>query len=118
MATARRSASCGCEPACRPVPRPWKLPTYNLESLDSIRSPGMAPVIRAYSYMRFSRARQAKGDSARRQGEKVVEYCQQHGLLLDDSLDLRDFGVSAFRGRHRKRGALSQFLEGVETGRI
>src|SRR3954451_18568200 len=76
----------------------------------------MATPVRAYSYSRFSRFHQGKGDSARRQQRMVDDYCQRHGLLLDDSLNLNDFGVSAFRGRHHQCGALSQFLEGVRTG--
>jgi len=73
---------------------------------------------RAYSYVRFSTPEQAKGDSLRRQTEKAVKYAAEHGLILDDKLDMTDAGVSAFRGANVKMGALGDFLTLVQHGDI
>jgi DNA invertase Pin-like site-specific DNA recombinase len=73
---------------------------------------------RAFSYIRFSSPEQAKGDSFRRQTEFSTRYAEQNGLLLDESLNLRDLGVSAFRGKNVREGALAGFLEAVKSGRV
>src|SRR5262249_40678202 len=48
------------------------------------------------------------------------EYCTRHGLTLDNSLSLRDLGVSGFKGVHRTgdKYALTQFLALARQGRI
>jgi DNA invertase Pin-like site-specific DNA recombinase len=73
-----------------------------------------------YSYVRFSSAKQANGDSLRRQAEKTADWCRRHKVTLDTSLTLRDLGVSAFKGKHRSSDqyALGQFLQCVKTGRV
>jgi DNA invertase Pin-like site-specific DNA recombinase len=38
--------------------------------------------------------------------------------VLDRSLNLRDLGVSAFRGKNAATGALAGFLDAVKTGRV
>lgn len=73
---------------------------------------------RAYSYIRFSTPAQADGDSLRRQMAASVKYAEAHGLELDDQFNLRDLGVSAFRGKNRERGQLKAFLNAVEAGQI
>src|SRR5262245_55203405 len=73
---------------------------------------------RAYSYIRFSTPEQARGDSLHRQLERTTAYCQRNGLVLDDSLDLRDLGKSAFRGGNADTGRLAAFLEAVKTNRV
>lgn len=73
---------------------------------------------RAFSYIRFSSPEQEKGDSLRRQIQLSEEYCKQHGLILDDTLKLTDKGVSAYKGHHRTKGALGEFLRLVEEGKI
>src|SRR5262245_930103 len=75
-------------------------------------------VIRAYSYLRFSDGSQRKGDSLRRQREFAVELCRRNGWVLDDSLHLRDLGVSAYRSKNAKVGALAEFIEAVQSGRV
>jgi DNA invertase Pin-like site-specific DNA recombinase len=69
---------------------------------------------RAYSYLRFSTPDQAKGDSLRRQTAMADEYAQRHGLTLDTELNLRDLGVSAFRGDNAAVGALGAFLQAIK----
>lgn len=71
-----------------------------------------------YSYLRFSDPRQAAGHSAERQQAYAARWAQEHGLRLDDSLSLRDEGLSAYHQRHVKSGALGVFLAAVEAGRI
>src|SRR5262245_55188896 len=73
---------------------------------------------RAYSYIRFSAPRQAEGGSLNRQIFLTEAYCKKKDLVLDDSLTLRDLGVSAFRGDNVREGALAGFLEACRTGRV
>ena len=73
---------------------------------------------KAYSYIRFSSAEQARGDSLRRQTEAALAYAKQHNLDLDESLTFRDLGVSAFRGRHAVEGALAAFIKAVDNGKV
>jgi DNA invertase Pin-like site-specific DNA recombinase len=67
----------------------------------------------AYSYVRFSSPEQAKGDSLRRQTELAAAYCKRRGWRLDDTLTLRDLGVSSFRGENALVGNLGEFLKAV-----
>lgn len=71
-----------------------------------------------YSYLRFSDPRQAAGHSAERQMQYAARWAEEHGLRLDDSLSLRDEGLSAYHQHHVKSGALGAFLAAVEGGRI
>ena len=73
---------------------------------------------RAFSYVRFSSSAQEKGDSLRRQTQGSEDYAKRKGYLLDDSLNLLDLGVSAFRVRNVREGALSAFLEAIRRGRV
>lgn len=71
----------------------------------------------AFSYVRFSSAVQAQGDSLRRQRQLSKDYAERHGLRLAD-LDLTDTGISAFKGKNATEGALKGFLDAVNEGRI
>jgi len=71
---------------------------------------------KAYSYVRFSTPEQAKGDSLRRQLERSKKYADDHGLVLDTSLDLLDQGLSGFNGENLQKGALGVFIRAVESG--
>jgi DNA invertase Pin-like site-specific DNA recombinase len=71
---------------------------------------------RAYSYLRFSTPEQMKGDSLRRQTELAETYARRHSLELDTELNLRDLGVSAFRGKNLETGALGAFRRAIEEG--
>lgn len=67
-----------------------------------------------YSYIRFSSKKQEQGDSVRRQmklGEAWMASHPEH--TLDQSLRLRDLGVSAFRGANldEDKGALGTFIK-------
>lgn len=76
----------------------------------------MKPI--AYSYIRFSSDEQNWGDSKRRQTAAAARYASKHGLALDDNLTFQDLGVSAFRGRNSRAGALGSFLTAIELGII
>jgi len=71
-----------------------------------------------YSYLRFSRPEQLKGDSQRRQLELSQKWAAANGYTLDENLSMADLGLSAYRGTHRTRGALAGFLKAVDEGRI
>ena len=75
-------------------------------------------VTKAYSYLRFSSCDQSLGDSHRRQQAMAVTYAAEHRLSLDETLTFRDIGVSAFRSRNARSGALRVFLDAVETGLV
>ena len=72
----------------------------------------------AYSYIRFSTPEQQKGDSLRRQLELSQAYAAKHGLILDESLNLRDLGISAFKGKNVERGALGAFIQAIDLGLV
>ncbi|SFN95438.1 Site-specific DNA recombinase [Bradyrhizobium sp. Ghvi] len=73
---------------------------------------------KAYSYVRFSTPSQAAGASLQRQSEKAAKYALEHGLTLDTELNMTDLGVSAFRGKNARTGALGEFLEAVQKGYV
>lgn len=70
----------------------------------------------AYSYVRFSTPEQLSGDSLRRQTESAARYAREHSLTLDTTLNLRDLGISAWRGKNFATGALGTFLAAVKDG--
>lgn len=73
---------------------------------------------KAYSYIRFSSAKQQKGDSVARQTKLSENYAARHSLELDTELNMSDLGVSAYDRSNLSKGALGQFLRLVEEGRI
>lgn len=87
----------------------------------ALKIPGLDPsclMRRAYSYKRFSSPKQARGDSIRRQTAFEQEIVKEMDLLLDDTMDLSDTGVSAFHGKNAKFGALAEFMKVAESGRV
>jgi DNA invertase Pin-like site-specific DNA recombinase len=70
----------------------------------------------AYSYIRFSRPEQLKGDSLRRQLEGSQQWADE--LRLPLNTELRDLGRSAYSGAHREKGDLGKFLALVDRGEI
>jgi DNA invertase Pin-like site-specific DNA recombinase len=72
----------------------------------------------AYSYVRFSTPEQIKGDSIRRQVEMSSRYAEENNLTLDDSLQLNDLGVSAFKGVNASTGKLGLFISAIDTGHV
>jgi DNA invertase Pin-like site-specific DNA recombinase len=72
----------------------------------------------AYSYVRFSHEKQAQGDSVRRQVAMARDYAARSGLVLDESVNYEDLGVSAWTGENRTAGMLGAFLQAVKDGTI
>ncbi|MEM9277780.1 MAG: recombinase family protein [Pseudomonadota bacterium] len=73
---------------------------------------------RAYSYIRMSTDIQLKGDSLRRQLEASEKFAGEHNLELVEDFNLRDIGVSAFKGKNIVEGKLGTFIQAVENGDI
>jgi DNA invertase Pin-like site-specific DNA recombinase len=71
-----------------------------------------------FSYLRFSRTEQAKGNSTKRQTDLRENYCARRNLILDDSRQYEDRGVSGFHGKNLVEGHLSEFLDLVKRGQI
>jgi DNA invertase Pin-like site-specific DNA recombinase len=75
----------------------------------------------AYSYMRFSSGKQAKGHSIERQRQMAEDYIRENPLLnleLDSSLNLTDKALSAFSGKNMTDGNLGKFFDLVYNGEI
>lgn len=64
------------------------------------------------SYIRFSTARQAAGDSLRRQTAAAKDWCQKRGWKLDEKLSSRDLGVSGFNKDNVSKGLFPHFWKG------
>jgi DNA invertase Pin-like site-specific DNA recombinase len=72
-----------------------------------------------YSYLRVSSAGQV-GDAHTgldRQADQFLPFCERHGLVpvLDPLIDA---GVSAYRGRNRRKGALAAWLAAARAGDV
>jgi DNA invertase Pin-like site-specific DNA recombinase len=78
----------------------------------------MDPSKLAISYIRFSKKAQGRGDSLRRQVQQTSDFCQRHGLILDEKYNYRDLGVSAYSGANAESGDLAVFLDLVKEGRV
>ena len=75
----------------------------------------------AFSYVRFSNAQQAQGNSYQRQTDKAQRYAQAHGLTLATAAEHQFFdqGKSAYKAKHLDdEGQLRRFLSLVEDGSI
>ncbi|MCL1038370.1 recombinase family protein [Shewanella submarina] len=72
--------------------------------------------MKAILYQRFSDSTQSVGSSIYRQSKLATEWCDKHGAELIDVVT--DAGVSAFKGKHAKRGALSEVITAIENGDI
>jgi len=73
---------------------------------------------KAYSYLRTSTQEQLRGDSMRRQLEQSRKYAAVHGLDLVESDEMKDVGVSAFKGLNATEGQLAGFLRLVRRKKI
>lgn len=71
----------------------------------------------AYSYVRMSTKRQELGDSLRRQVAMAEKYAAEHSLRLSPK-SFRDMGVSGFKQRNIRQGALAAFIAAVKSGLI
>lgn len=73
----------------------------------------------AFSYLRVSSPEQAADGRTGidRQADAFMPFCHRHGLIPNPD-PLVDRGLSAYHGRHRRRGALGAFLHAAEQGQI
>jgi DNA invertase Pin-like site-specific DNA recombinase len=90
-------------------------PTSEQLIAQAQQEPVVKPI--AYSYVRFSTAKQELGDSLRRQVEGAKAYCEKHGLELHET-SYRDLGVSAFKRKNVEKGALAGFITAVKSGKV
>ena len=74
------------------------------------------PKQKAYSYLRISTPAQEMGDGVRRQIDGSIKYAEQKGYELVETF--QDLGVSGFKGKNSKEGALGEILKAIEEGRI
>src|ERR1700679_929124 len=71
----------------------------------------------AISYKRFSTAKQASGDSRRRQTDLAEDYCRRCKLKLVDTY--LDAGLSGFTGAHLSdNGALRILVDQAKAGKF
>jgi DNA invertase Pin-like site-specific DNA recombinase len=73
-------------------------------------------MIQAFSFIRWSRPEQGKGDTLRRQKKASADLCQRNKWTLTELPPLE--GRSAFRGKQRAVGPLAEFLKLAEAGRV
>lgn len=71
----------------------------------------------AYSYIRFSSAKQAHGASLERQQSMVATWLTHHPDYKLSSASFEDLGVSGFSGKHLDNG-LGKLLAAIEDGAI
>ncbi len=72
---------------------------------------------KGYLYSRLSTVEQRKGHGLERQQKGVTEYCNRHGITLQD-VSFNDLGVSGFHGANADRGELAEFIDAVKLGVI
>lgn len=75
-------------------------------------------MIKAYSYIRFSTVEQSKGNSLSRQLALSEKYAQENNLYIDKTLNMKDLGISAFKGANVSNGALGTFIEAIDAGTV
>ena len=84
------------------------------EKTDSSRRP------LAFSYMRVSDPTQAQHGKKGldRQGDEVfLPFCERHGLIPNPD-KIVDKGLSAYHGKHWRKGSLKVFVDAAREGRI
>lgn len=87
------------------------------ESSAKSQTPETAKKRIAYSYIRFSRPEQLRGDSLRRQMQDSVKYAAEHNLDLDGR-SMADLGISSYRSKNAVEGILATFLKGLREKKI
>lgn len=71
----------------------------------------------AFSYIRFSSAEQAHGDSLTRQQEYVAKWLLAHPEFVLSGASFQDLGISGYSGKHLENG-FGKLLAAVESGVI
>ena len=68
---------------------------------------------RAFSYLRFSSAKQRKSKSLARQRKRIAKWCKKNDVILDTTLP-PDKAISAYKGDNVAVGSLGAFLKMVK----
>jgi DNA invertase Pin-like site-specific DNA recombinase len=97
--------------------QPRQLTWTQCRAISVLSTSGKRRVMKAYSYIRWSHAGQADGDTLRRQSEAAQRYADEQRLELVDRC-MTDAGISAFKGDNVRKGALGQFLRAVDDEEI
>ncbi|GGC08982.1 hypothetical protein GCM10011352_39200 [Marinobacterium zhoushanense] len=72
-----------------------------------------------YPYVRFSSNEQGSGDSLRRQLKAIRSFAEQNGYEINESLNLTDLGISAYKGDNLEIDAgLGRFILAINKGLI
>jgi DNA invertase Pin-like site-specific DNA recombinase len=71
-----------------------------------------------YPYVRYSSEQQSGGSSYKRQMGDILKYAKDNEYKVNDSLKLRDLGLSAFTAKHIEKGSLGDFLEALDANVI
>ncbi len=71
---------------------------------------------KAYSYLRISSDLQKEGTGIKRQMEVTEKWADENGYELVETL--QDIGVSAYTGKNSKVGALSKFIDAINSGAV
>lgn len=53
-----------------------------------------------YPYVRFSSEQQAGGSSYKRQMGDILKYAKENGYTVNNSIELKDLGLSAYKAKH------------------
>ncbi|MDW1975651.1 MULTISPECIES: recombinase family protein [Vibrio] len=80
----------------------------------------LRPVV--ITYTRFSTNIQKEGLSEYRQDELtqryVLDFCEEHGVPVEDIISLKDRGISAYRGKNMTKGSLSEIIAKFNSGEL
>ena len=71
-----------------------------------------------YPYVRFSSEQQSGGSSYKRQMGDILKYAKENGYTVNNSLELKGLGLSAYKAKHIEKGSLGDFLDALDTGVI
>lgn len=71
-----------------------------------------------YPYVRFSSEQQSGGSSYKRQMGDILKYAKENGYTVNNSLELKDLGLSAYKAKHIEKGSLGDFLDALDAGVI
>lgn len=68
-----------------------------------------------YSYVRWSSEKQSAGTSSERQTSRAMRFAEENEL---EYVEIKDAGVSAFKGKNTTQGKLGLFISEVDKGVI
>ena len=73
---------------------------------------------KVYSYIRFSTPEQKLGNSLARQIDNARAYAKARNLVFDESLVMKDEGLSGYKGTNVTKGELGKFIQEIENGNV